>query len=510
MGPFNFIMKCFDCTQQALIALVFIVIRVIQTLIFICTTLWFFLDTWGMAVSGGEGWIVISLMYFGSSILFFPLEVEGLCNCERCETGLKFTVLMGGIDPFDPEGGKFIASIHTGKTSNGRGFTDAYSKFESKVIKAYGKFLDEVFAPVENRENDPQPEGAPARGDNTDKGEITTQQGRHVVQDKENEETNEKPTEDGDGVDEEEVDPPRNTYSPLSPSNAAKLAISPYPILQHHPLQTPQCLQHPLYLNLQHPSPRIVLQHTLWHLATLPVAHSTPPVMYYPATSASTILALPPALQQLAIPSLEVAHPALSALQGLDPISTGPADMSGAGSFMSLLNSDGFSDWLGFGSEWDDPLASSLDVVMAGNCSSIPLGTTSLHDLDLGSLTMYPELATFDVDQFGMFGTSNLNQDHNQLILNMFFSGMMGSPSYPSTAAMSPSVVLPNCQVLSTILQAPPAVSTLPTLPSVSPEPLSVSLPILLALPAASTPLSALPKPLAGATTESADPTSIG
>ncbi|KAF8127460.1 hypothetical protein EV363DRAFT_1452407 [Boletus edulis] len=179
----------------------------------------------------------------------------------------------------------------------------------------------------------------------------------------------------------------------------------------------------------------------------------------------------------VAIPSLGVVHPATSALLGLDPIGTGPVDMSGAGSFMNLLNSDGFSDWSGFGSKWDDPLASSLDVVMAGNCSSIPPGTTSLHDLDLGSSTMYPGLAsTFDVDQFGMFRTSNLNQDHNQLIPNTFFSGMMGSPSYPSTAATSSSVVLPNCQVLSTILQAPPAVSTLPTLPSVSPEPPSVSL----------------------------------
>ncbi|KAF8125739.1 hypothetical protein EV363DRAFT_1076602, partial [Boletus edulis] len=57
------------------------------------------------------------------------------------QTGLKFTVLMGGLDPLDPDGGKFVASIHTGKTSDGDDFADAYPKFESEVVEAFGEFL---------------------------------------------------------------------------------------------------------------------------------------------------------------------------------------------------------------------------------------------------------------------------------------------------------------------------------------------------------------------------------
>ncbi|KAH7917467.1 hypothetical protein BV22DRAFT_1135383 [Leucogyrophana mollusca] len=61
------------------------------------------------------------------------------------KTGWKFTVIMGGPDPLDLEGNNIITSLHTGRNELGNDFSDAYSKFDTEVVQAYGEFLDDVF-----------------------------------------------------------------------------------------------------------------------------------------------------------------------------------------------------------------------------------------------------------------------------------------------------------------------------------------------------------------------------
>ncbi|KAF8436058.1 hypothetical protein L210DRAFT_876247, partial [Boletus edulis BED1] len=61
------------------------------------------------------------------------------------QTGWKFSVLMGGPDPMDPEGANVIASLHVGKTKDDKDFAGVYAGFDTTVIEAYGEFLAAVF-----------------------------------------------------------------------------------------------------------------------------------------------------------------------------------------------------------------------------------------------------------------------------------------------------------------------------------------------------------------------------
>ncbi|KAG6370582.1 hypothetical protein JVT61DRAFT_11379 [Boletus reticuloceps] len=80
-------------------------------------------------------------------------------NIQRCSAALqqvlehleiqtrwKFSVLMGGPDPMDPEGTNIIASLHVGKTKGDKDFAGVYAGFDTTVIEAYGEFLAEVFS----------------------------------------------------------------------------------------------------------------------------------------------------------------------------------------------------------------------------------------------------------------------------------------------------------------------------------------------------------------------------
>ncbi|KAF8449524.1 hypothetical protein L210DRAFT_864066 [Boletus edulis BED1] len=57
------------------------------------------------------------------------------------ETRWSFSVLMGGLDPVDPEGGNMITSLHVGKTRDGHDFSEVYPNFDAQVVEAYGEFL---------------------------------------------------------------------------------------------------------------------------------------------------------------------------------------------------------------------------------------------------------------------------------------------------------------------------------------------------------------------------------
>ncbi|KAG6373789.1 hypothetical protein JVT61DRAFT_5934 [Boletus reticuloceps] len=77
------------------------------------------------------------------------------------QTGWRFSVLMGGPDPLDPEGRNVITgssdalesseflmwngSLHTGKTKEGHDFADMYPNFDTEVVDAFGEFLGHVF-----------------------------------------------------------------------------------------------------------------------------------------------------------------------------------------------------------------------------------------------------------------------------------------------------------------------------------------------------------------------------
>ncbi|KAG9316950.1 hypothetical protein JVU11DRAFT_3036 [Chiua virens] len=62
------------------------------------------------------------------------------------KTGWKFTVLMGGPDPLDPQGGNIITTLHARKTKEGLDFVEVYPKFDSEVVDAFGEFLSHVCA----------------------------------------------------------------------------------------------------------------------------------------------------------------------------------------------------------------------------------------------------------------------------------------------------------------------------------------------------------------------------
>ncbi|KAG6369151.1 hypothetical protein JVT61DRAFT_1410 [Boletus reticuloceps] len=197
-------------------------------------------------------------------------------NIQQCGAVLQH--VLGGIDPLDPEGGKFVASIHTGKTRDSHDFADAYSKFESKVVEAFSEFLGKVFASPEDRDNVPREAeeastGADAGCRSEQEEECKEMNEKPTEEDSEQEEedkeTNEKTTEGGmDGADEEEMNPPPNTYSPSSASITAMLATSP--------------------------TPHLAIPMASQQLATPPV---TPP-----ATPTSTDLAIPMAPQSLQYP----------------------------------------------------------------------------------------------------------------------------------------------------------------------------------------------------------------
>ncbi|KAF8426148.1 hypothetical protein L210DRAFT_791859, partial [Boletus edulis BED1] len=57
------------------------------------------------------------------------------------KTKMKFTILMGGLDPLDTEGGNMILALHSGKAGDGRDFAEVYPKFDSEVVDAFGEFL---------------------------------------------------------------------------------------------------------------------------------------------------------------------------------------------------------------------------------------------------------------------------------------------------------------------------------------------------------------------------------
>ncbi|KAG6377892.1 hypothetical protein JVT61DRAFT_14679 [Boletus reticuloceps] len=330
---------------------------------------------------------------------------------------------MGGLDPLDPDGGKFVASIHTGKTSNGHDFADAYPKFESEVVEAFGEFLDNVLV-------SPKREGAPTRDDSEDEEDNSGQQVDHAEEEND-EEMNE---EDGDGVD----DPPPHTYTPSPPSNSATLATSPAshlatPPAPHAATSTSSNLATDVF------SHQLAISPHGTQVATSPASHLAIPLAAYPVTSApgnfatlsvthpatpasASLVACPatsapgnlatlsvthPAIPvSTSLATLPAAHPATSVPSHLSPTTplsvtnasgSSPTDTLGGESFTSLLNSDDTLDWLDFGSSdtWSVPFASSSDLAAAGsqvgfgvNIPNYPLmppgpGMTSLHDLEL-------------------------------------------------------------------------------------------------------------------------------
>ncbi|KAF8427132.1 hypothetical protein L210DRAFT_3652710 [Boletus edulis BED1] len=54
---------------------------------------------------------------------------------------MKFTILMGGLDPLDTEGGNMILTLYSGKTGDEHDFAEVYPKFDSEVVDAFGEFL---------------------------------------------------------------------------------------------------------------------------------------------------------------------------------------------------------------------------------------------------------------------------------------------------------------------------------------------------------------------------------
>ena len=344
-------------------------------------------------------------------------------------------------------------------------------------------------------------EDAPAVGDNAEKDDDRALQVGHAEREEGGEETNKKTTEDGDGVneaetaegrdgvDEAETNPPPNTYSLPSPLNTATLATSPVPHLASLPVACPATSTS---TNLAIPtvSQQLVASPVEYPAAFAPANLATPPAVNlaiptvsqqlaispvtYPAAFAPANLVTPPAVQHLAASTMSPFSTPMISPPTTNPFGSSPADALGAGTFTSLLNSDGLSGWSDFGgSAWSDPFGSLSGLATGGsefgmnmqNYSLAPPGTTSLHDLDLGSSSMsmtYLGLADFSVDQLSMFGTSNLNQSHKPLVLNTFdFGNMASSPSYPNT--------LPDSQVPLPILPAPLVASP----PSALPEPLS-------------------------------------
>ncbi|KAF8138621.1 hypothetical protein EV363DRAFT_1104328, partial [Boletus edulis] len=61
------------------------------------------------------------------------------------KTAWSFSVVMGGPDPISPEDGNHITSIHVGTNDLGQDFSDAYDKYDSVFVEAFGEFLKGVY-----------------------------------------------------------------------------------------------------------------------------------------------------------------------------------------------------------------------------------------------------------------------------------------------------------------------------------------------------------------------------
>ncbi|KAF8131971.1 hypothetical protein EV363DRAFT_1079593, partial [Boletus edulis] len=61
------------------------------------------------------------------------------------KTAWSFSLVMGGPDPISPEEGNQITSIHVGTNELGQDFSDAYDKYDSVFVEAFGEFLKSVY-----------------------------------------------------------------------------------------------------------------------------------------------------------------------------------------------------------------------------------------------------------------------------------------------------------------------------------------------------------------------------
>ncbi|KAF8415324.1 hypothetical protein L210DRAFT_3768454 [Boletus edulis BED1] len=73
------------------------------------------------------------------------------------KTGWSFSVIMGGPDPTSlADEGNHITSLHIGTNLQGQDFSDAYDKYDTVFVEAYGEFLNAVYAARrESMEADP-------------------------------------------------------------------------------------------------------------------------------------------------------------------------------------------------------------------------------------------------------------------------------------------------------------------------------------------------------------------
>ncbi|KAG6376764.1 hypothetical protein JVT61DRAFT_1786 [Boletus reticuloceps] len=396
------------------------------------------------------------------------------------QTGMKFTVLMGGIDPLDPDAGKFIASIHTGKTGDGQDFANVYSKFKSEVVPSFGQFLDEVFEPQEDQDMD-EPLAVHNNVENRE-GSARQVDDQGTQQD-DDEGTNDDEGEDGGAVEEdqdgvggeEEVSQAPATYSPSLASNAIALARLPSPHLATS-----------LTSNLAPPPVAQLASFLTSDLAIHPAANLATPLDAQHAefaTSPSTHLAIPPAANHASCATPPSAHPMMSiAANYVTPptaqhlatstVSSPTTDIAKQGVYTALLNSDAFCDWSDFGSsDWSELFASS-DLQTLGSMSS--------PGLDSSASTVSVTNPGFDdtgVNQQSMFAMNEPNWNQNPFVPASFnFNG------------------LPNYHMPPPIPPTPHAGSYLPQAPAPNNAPFGLA-PTLPAPPGASNPSLALPWP---------------
>ncbi|KAH7918387.1 hypothetical protein BV22DRAFT_1051761 [Leucogyrophana mollusca] len=71
--------------------------------------------------------------------------LQKVLTCMGLKTNYKFTVIMGGPDPFN-KGEVVVGSFHTGETAWGSDFSMSYPEFDSTVLESYAEFLKDVFA----------------------------------------------------------------------------------------------------------------------------------------------------------------------------------------------------------------------------------------------------------------------------------------------------------------------------------------------------------------------------
>ncbi|KAI6046829.1 hypothetical protein EDC04DRAFT_2887686 [Pisolithus marmoratus] len=61
------------------------------------------------------------------------------------QTGWSFSILMGGLDPTNPEEKSVVASLHFGRNKQGLNFGQSYPPIDETMLEIYGQFLDSKY-----------------------------------------------------------------------------------------------------------------------------------------------------------------------------------------------------------------------------------------------------------------------------------------------------------------------------------------------------------------------------